>query len=477
VDNARIRRVAPDGTITTVAGGGAGSPGDGGPATGAQLFKPSGIALTPDGGYLIADTYNNRVRKVSFDGTITTVAGTGAAGLSGDGGPATTATLDHPARVALTPDGGFVIADALNARLRRVAPDGTITTVAGTTSGFGGDGGPATDAQLNDPLGTAVTASGDYLVADAGNHRIRLVDADPPAPTLTGSSPQSPADDNVPRIIGTAAPGTTVFLFANDTCSGIPVAVGTAADLAAPGIQAAVLDNSTTTFHSAAVDGSGNSSACSTSAVTYAEVTPPLPPPVEGHVVNAVPEKGTVLVKLPAHARVGGHSAATGFVPLGAVGRQLPVGSILDTTRGTVRLTSATNGRGGKQAGHFGNGVFTVVQATKNPLTTISMTGGGLGTCSKLPPGGSPKVATASRTRRRTLFSSVKGHFSTRGRNSSATARGTSWTMTDTCAGTRTTVKTGTVQIRDFELRKTISVRAGHSYLAHAPLRKKGKKH
>jgi hypothetical protein len=474
-DNHRVRRVAPDGTITTVAGGGAG--GDGGPATAAQLVKPSGIALTPDGGFLIAEAEANRIRKVSFDGTISTVAGTGAPGLSGDGGPATSATLNRPARVAVDGYGGFVIADRINARLRRVAADGTITTVAGTTEGFSGDGKPATDAQLNNLLGAAVTAAGDYLVADTSNHRIRQVDADPPVPVLTGSAPASPADDNAPRILGSAPLGTTVKLFADAVCATGSIGGGSAAELASPGIAVSVADNTTTTFHATAVDASGNSSPCSSSSVTYVEKTESVPPPeelpapVRGKLVNAVPEKGKVLVKLPP-GKGKAHAAAAGFVPLESVGRQLPVGSTLDTTKGTVRLTSATNNRGGTQIGHFANGLFRFTQTRKNPLTTVSMTGGGLNACSRLPRGGSPK-ATAARKRRRSLFSRVKGRFRTRGRNSAATVRGTSWTMTDTCKGTLTSVKTGRVEVRDFRLRKKIVLRAGHSYLARAPLRKK----
>jgi hypothetical protein len=294
---------------------------------------------------------------------------------------------------------------------------------------------------------------------------------------LTGSAPASPANENFPKIVGTAAPGTTVSLFSNDTCSGMPVGTGTAAAFAQPGIAVLVADNSMTTFHALVTDGNGNNSTCSTSAVTYVESTPPLPPPVEGKVVNAVPEQGKVLVKLPGKGKATGHAAAAGFVPLASVGRQLPVGSTLDTTKGTVRLTSATNSHGGKQTGHFSHGLFTFAQTKKNPLTTISMTGGGLSACSKLPLGGSSKRAAASRKRQRTLFSHVKGHFRTRGRNSAATVRGTIWTMTDTCSGTRTTVKAGTVEVRDFTLRKTIRLRAGHSYLAQAPLRKKPRKH
>jgi hypothetical protein len=469
VDNNRIRRVAPDGTITTVAGGGAG--GDGGPATAAQLAKPSGVTLTADGGYLIADTYDHRVRKVDASGTITTVAGTGAAGLTGDGGPATSATLNRPIRVAVEPDGGFVIADELNNRLRRVAPDGTITTVAGTTGGFGGDGGQATAAQLNNPIGVAVTTGGDYLIADTNNQRIRFVDAASPTPAFTRSSPVSPANENAPRIIGTSFANSMVSLYTNPSCTGASVGNSPAAGFAAPGIAVSVADNSTTTFFATATDLAGFASPCSSSSLTYVESTPPppLPPPVRGVSVNAIPLAGTVLVRLSSSRKA--HAAATGFVPLESVGRQIPVGSTLDTSKGTVLLTSATTPTGGAQQGQFSSGLFSISQGRKNALTTLSMTGGGLNSCSKLPRGGSPKVAPA-KLMRRTLFSNVKGRFRTRGRNSAATVRGTKWTMTDTCAGTLTRVTTGSVSVRDFRLRKTIVVKAGRSYLARASLRK-----
>jgi hypothetical protein len=472
VDNQRIRRVAPDGIISTVAGGGAG--GDGGPATGAQLFKPAGVALTGDGGFVIADTYNNRVRRVDAGGTITTIAGTGAAGLSGDGGPATTATLNHPERVAVEPGGGLAIADELNHRVRRVAPDGTITTVAGTTDGFGGDSGPATDAQLSHPFGVAVTTGGDYLIADEANQRIRFVDAAAPTPIFTGSAPASPANENSPRILGTSFANSTVALYTTASCAGESVAGASASVFAAPGIAVTVPDDSTTTFFATATDLAGFPSPCSSSSLTYVESsTPPaLPPPVRGQLVNAIPEKGTVLVKVPRGASKV-HGAAAGFVPLETLGRQLPVGSTLDTTKGTVLLTSATNSLGDTQDGHFRGGLFNIAQGRKNPLTKLSMTGGGLSSCSKLPRGGSRKVATARTRKRRRLFSNVKGRFRTRGRNSTATVRGTRWIMEDRCDGTLTTVKAGSVKVRDFTLRKTTVVKAGHSYLARAPLRKK----
>jgi NHL repeat len=175
--NARVRRVSPQGVITTVAGTGqAGFSGDGGPATAAQLNRPFSVAPLPDGGFLIADLDNNRIRRVAKDGIITTVAGTGTPAFFGDGGPAIAAAIYQPHAVAVLPDGGFLIADTYNHRVRRVWPNGAITTAAGTgVAGFGGDG-PAATAALNFPKALAVLPDGSgFLVGDAVNHRVRLV--------------------------------------------------------------------------------------------------------------------------------------------------------------------------------------------------------------------------------------------------------------------------------------------------------------
>jgi NHL repeat len=183
-----VRRVWPDGTITTVAGTGtAGFSGDGGPATSAELDLPHGVAFTSSGTLLIADALNNRIRAVSTDGTISTVVGTGATGFSGDGGSATEATLSAPHGVTAVPGGGFLIPDTDNERVRFVWPDGTITTVAGTgTAGFSGDGGPATSAQLSRPFAAVPTADGGFLIADTGNDRIREVARDGTITTVAG---------------------------------------------------------------------------------------------------------------------------------------------------------------------------------------------------------------------------------------------------------------------------------------------------
>ena len=193
-DNHRIRRVGPDGIITTVAGSGAtgfreaGFSGDGGPATQARLNFPGGVAVDEKGNLYIADTNNYRIRRVGPEGIITTLAGTGKGGFSGDGGPAAQASLDSPIGVAVDAAGSVYIADAGNDRIRRVSPDGIITTIAGGGS-FLGDGGPAIQAILDGPIGVAVDAKGDVYIADKVNHRVRRVGSDGVITTFAGTGP------------------------------------------------------------------------------------------------------------------------------------------------------------------------------------------------------------------------------------------------------------------------------------------------
>ena len=178
--NNRILRVDSTGTFATIAGTGeSGFSGDGGPATRAQLFFPEGLTVDGAGNIYFADSGNDRIRKVDSMGTITTVAGTGERGFSGDGGPASQAHFNVPTGVALDGEGNIFIADIGNHRIRRVgATTGTIATIAGTgQGGFSGDGGPATQARLYAPTGVALDGAGDLYIADSRNHRIRRVDA------------------------------------------------------------------------------------------------------------------------------------------------------------------------------------------------------------------------------------------------------------------------------------------------------------
>lgn len=183
--NQCIRKVA-NGVMTVVAGNGTrGYGGDGGPVTNAKLDSPTGVAVDAAGTIYIADKANNRIRRVS-NGTITTVAGNGTQGYGGDNGPATSAALNWPTGVAVDAAGNLYIIDALNHRIRRVS-NGVITTFAGTgTRGYSGDNGPATSAQLNGPSAIALDASGSLYIADAFNHRLRKV-SNGTITTLAGS--------------------------------------------------------------------------------------------------------------------------------------------------------------------------------------------------------------------------------------------------------------------------------------------------
>ena len=190
----RIRKISAAGIVSTVAGGGGANPGDGGPATAAQLLLPAGIAVDAFGDLFIADTGNNRVRKVSATGVISTVAGNGTKGFSGDGGPATSASLDQPTGVAVDASGNLLVADGGNNRIRKVSATGVITTVAGGGAGAPGDGGPATAASLDQPGGIAVDASGDLFIADTSDNRIREVSVHGIITTVAGGGTGSPGD-------------------------------------------------------------------------------------------------------------------------------------------------------------------------------------------------------------------------------------------------------------------------------------------
>ncbi len=203
--NHRIRRLdLVSGTVTTVAGTGeAGFAGDSGPATAALLNDPKGVLAGPRGEIWIADSANDRVRVVDPSGTISTLAGTGTAGFSGDGGPAAAAQLHAPRALAVDAAGNLYVADDNNDRVRRIDPAGTITTVVGAgTPGYSGDVGPATAAQLNRPRGVAVDSAGVLYVADSGNHVVRMVDPAGTVTTVVGNGRRGFGGDGGPAADG-----------------------------------------------------------------------------------------------------------------------------------------------------------------------------------------------------------------------------------------------------------------------------------
>jgi sugar lactone lactonase YvrE len=199
--NARIRMFTPGGNIITIAGGGntsgADGLGDGGGATLGKLDFPQGVALDGKGNIYIADTFDSLVRVFTIAGTISVAAGTpGSHGFSGDGGPATASVLASPAGIALDAKGRVYIADNGAQVIRRFTPGGTIETIAGTANqaGYGGDGGPASAALLNEPGGVAVDAAGNVLIADTGNGVVRKIAPNGVITTLAGGGANAGSD-------------------------------------------------------------------------------------------------------------------------------------------------------------------------------------------------------------------------------------------------------------------------------------------
>jgi len=191
--------------ITTVAGGGTTGLGDGGPATDCMSHNPESVVKDAAGNLYIADRENNRIRKVNTSGIIITIAGTGTAGYTGNGGPATLATLDGPFAIAISTSGDIFFTETDNNCIRKIDSSGTISTIAGTgTSGYNGDGIQATMAQLNGPGGIAIDNTGNIYVADGGNHRIRRIDVSGAIMTIAGTG--------MPGYTGDTGPATDAKL-------------------------------------------------------------------------------------------------------------------------------------------------------------------------------------------------------------------------------------------------------------------------
>src|SRR4051812_6345279 len=183
----QVVKLARDGNLSLVAGTGeAGFSGDGGPATQAQLAAPMDLTFDADGNLLVADTFNHRVRRIDRAGVITTIVGNGKSSPPRDG-PALEVSLNNPQSLALDRDGNLYIADTYNHVVRKVDTKGTVTTFAGTEAGLAGDGGPAIKAQLNLPQAVAVGPDGLVYVSDSANSRIRRVGADGVIQTISGS--------------------------------------------------------------------------------------------------------------------------------------------------------------------------------------------------------------------------------------------------------------------------------------------------
>jgi trimeric autotransporter adhesin len=199
-NNYRLRRVSTAGTITTIAGNGNYKfTGDGGPATNANLNAPGGVAVDQSGNIYVVDSGNHRIRRIGPNGVITTVAGNGVPGFSGDGFSATVASLNNPRAVAVDPSGNLLIGDANNRRIRKVGTNGIISTFAGDGGlSFAGDGLPAVFSPINTPSSVAVDVAGNVYIADSGNNRVLKVDGTGTMTTLAGNGNKDYTGDGGP---------------------------------------------------------------------------------------------------------------------------------------------------------------------------------------------------------------------------------------------------------------------------------------
>ena len=485
--NHRIRKVAADGTITTVAGTGIGDfSGDGGPADEAELESPGGVAALPGGGYLIADTNNHLIREVTPDGDIdtvaggssgpgsglldepqniaplpggdfliadtgshvirristlgiaTVVAGTGSEGYSGDDGLAILAELDAPYDVVALPGGGFLFSDHDRHVVRKVDSLGTITTVAGGGASTA-ERIPATTAELDSPTGLAALASGNFLVALEGEHAVRSVSASGVIETIAGSGVQGFGGD-----LGTALAAKF------DSPLGI--------DANPPGSELLVADMNNNRVRAVrGVPFQGTRAPAGQPARAEAGKTKTTPPPVLGKSVAVSKVKGKVWIRWPGGKR---------FVVLRDP-RRMPVGSVIDVRRGTVALSSALDTKGRSQTAEFWAGVFEVRQKRSGRGMTDIILRGAKAKCPAASGAKAGMSAKRKRRRGRRLWAKDdRGRFRTRGGHSVATTRGTRWLTEDRCGSTVTRVFDGAVVVRNRHTGKRVTVRAGKRYVA-----------
>lgn len=475
--NNRVRRIAPNGIITTISGGAApGFSGDGGPAISAELSAPSDVAVLADGSILISDTGNDRIRRIAPNGVVTTVAG-GGRGLAGDGGPAAAALLNGPRGLTALPGGGYLIADSGNARIRAVSAAGIISTVAGTSPGFAGDGGPAVAARLSDPRSATRQPDGGLLIADLGNRRVRRVAPDGVITTVAGGG-AGRIDESVPAVrTRLGGPGDVVPL----TNGGFLVA-----DTLSDRLRRVTPLGTVVTVAGGrrALGGDGGPA----SAASF-DTPSSLTPQADGGLliadtgdarVRRLSQIGTLPPPEPLQTvgvtTFGGSvsvrpRATTSFIPLREPDLA-PNESVVDATAGVADLTVRATDSGDEATARLSLGKVLVVQPVGDTAVADLRLNGPLACSAAAVAGRAAETARKKKPSRRVRVK-VRGRYRTSGRYASAVANGTAWTITDRCDRTTIRVTEGTVTVRDLRLGRTIRVAAGRTYvaLARAPKR------
>jgi hypothetical protein len=411
VGNYRVNKFGPDGTALTYFG-----PADVPNRPGEQAFEtnPRAVAVDPAGNVYVTDSYH--VHKFDNNGGRLATFGLPAATGANPG------EFNNPRAIAASADGSLYVADTSNVRVQKLTTDGAFVAQWNAT----GTG----DGQFQAPVGVAVSPGGNVYVADDLR---RDVQAFTPAGAFVSRSDAAPgADPDAFRPFHLAFdPSENLFL------TDVQVNVGNRV--------LKVRDQ--------------------------APGPAPLPPPVAGEVVNVAVERGTVLIKFPPgqapRRQRGLVPAGNDFVRL-TDAAQIPVGAVVDTSRGQVGMTSA--GPGGRvDKGSFYSGQFTVRQPGNGRFTDLVLS---------QPLRCQPNrrrigAAGGRRVRSRRLWGNGRGRFRTRGRNSTATVRGTIWLTKDTCKATTTVVREGTVVVRDLAKRRNVRVRAGQRYVARARTRRR----
>ena len=498
---------ATDGTISRVAGTTPGFAGDGGPATGAQLDTPRDVAFLADGTYVIADFNNDRIRHVRTDGTIETVAGS-SRGLSGDGGPAVDAQLDRPRGVTSLPGGGYLIADTFNDRIRRVDAGGTITTVATGLKqpsdtavlpggGFlvadtgnnriervGADGHmSALDAgHLSAPRDVSVASDGSVLVADTGDNRIVRVNPDGTHVPVAGSGAAGLSGDGDPSFFAHLTSPYSVaalphggFLFADTGNSRIRrvtpmgaifTVAGTTPGDSGDGGQAKGAQLDQPGAITLAPGGGFLVADTGNAQVRRISDIGAVPPAVPGHSIAIAPSTGSVIVRpaeLPA------------YLPLQEEDL-VPNGSDVDAAAGEIAVTVAQDAGGAQITAALSQGPFRMTQGTSaTPFTDFRLPS--LAGCNATAAASAPRAVAAAfapdRRRRRKkhpkphrLFVRESGgRWRSSTGSTSASAVGTQWHTTLSCGGTRVTVDEGIVRVRDRIRGRNHLLHAGQTFL------------
>ncbi len=401
----------------------------GGTGTGpGQFATPEAVEVDNFGNVYVADKGNYRIQKFTGDGTW--VGQWGSAG-SGPG------QFEAPEGLATDHEGNVYVADAGNDRIQKFTSSGAFVTQ------WGGAGKGA--GQLSSPSGVAVGQEGSVFVADTGNDRIQKFTTSGAFLAKWGKTGEDPGELDSPlALAGDAAGRVYVADTGNDRIQVFDDGGGFIDEWGVHGRAPGQLDTPLGVSPLAGrifVADAGND---------RIQVFGQLAKPQFGKSFNVGVVSGFVSVRLP---------GSTGFTALGA-DQQLPVGTVLDTSRGRVRLTSATGPSGGTQSADFYSGVFKVLQPKGGkPVTVLKLQG-------PLACGKSNRLATASKKKARGLWGSGKGNFRSEGRHGSATVRGTIWWAQDTCDGTLFKVKKGVVTIKDFTSGKSLKLTAGQKYLA-----------